>query len=81
MRYRSFLCDSNDWSFCLIPARFWTAIKASKCISADWTKMAPNNTYQVILTPPDNKNTWKTDNCYVLSMTRLHFLFWNNLAQ
>ena len=39
-------------------ARFWAAIKVSKCISADWTKMAPQKTHDVLLTPPDNKNTW-----------------------
>ena len=40
------------------PVSFWAAIKVSKCISADWTKMAPKNTHEVVMAHPDNKNTW-----------------------
>ena len=27
-------------------------------LSADWTKMVPQNAHEVVLTPPDSKNTW-----------------------
>ena len=40
------------------PVSFWAAIKVSKCISADWTKIVPQNAHEVVLTPPDSKNTW-----------------------
>ena len=37
------------------PVSFWAAIKVSKCISADWTKIVPQNAHEVVLTPPDSK--------------------------
>ena len=32
------------------PSTFWAAIKVSKCISADWTKIVTQNTHEVVLT-------------------------------
>ena len=40
------------------PVSTWAAIKVSKCISAGRTKMVPQNTHEVVLTPLGNKNTW-----------------------
>ena len=53
-----FLCASNDYAIYHISCQcLGSYYKVSKCISADWTKMAPQTTHEIVMTPPDNKNT------------------------
>jgi hypothetical protein len=48
------------------PVSFWAAIKVSKCISADWTKIVPQNAHEVVLTHPDSKKPGTS--CLILEL-------------